>query len=282
MDKWFLLLTHRNCLRVPRWQGFPVSPKVLLRKSLSPLRGRVYHIHPLYSRTTSARFLKISSASCAPFSHGIPLFTFGSAVTIVNMLAFRIRRMPPVASDRRYQLFNDQGELALIADYGSPWLPRAVPNQVRFALCDGRAVATLDLPQDFEQRAGPASYAVIFDYAVHAIINEVSPSSTRSLAGGPFFTLEAGGKAWLVLPRDGQQAGYALYRSPGGYSRNLDPDLAAISDPIGSIDSGAGRFDFVAELPLGELEQGEIVILALVFLMDGAAPGQNTGERPQR
>lgn len=213
------------------------------------------------------------------------MFTFGSAVTIADMLAFHIQRMPPVASDRRYQLFNDQGELTLIADYGSPWLPRAVPNQVRFALCDGRAVATLDLPQDFDERessAAPASYAVIFDYAVHAIINEVTPSSTRSLARGPFFTLEASGKVWFVLPRDGQQVGYMLYRSPGGYSRNLDPDLAGISNPIGSIDPSAGRYDFLAQLPLGELEQSEIVVLALVFLIDEVAPGPRIEAQTQR
>ena len=186
------------------------------------------------------------------------------------MFDYGIQRLPPVAGDRRYHLFDNQGELELVADFGSPWLPNEPGKQVRFARSDGRLVATLDFPDDVFRRKGKEvdkSYAIIFDYAVYAIINELLLESAEQLAAS--FSVEAGGNQWLLVPAGGQTNEFGLHRLPRGYGHYLQPASAELPEPASVIRREAANFDYTATVEHDALAQPGLVILALVFLLDG-------------
>jgi hypothetical protein len=187
------------------------------------------------------------------------------------MAEFAIRRLPAMSDDRRYHLFDDQGQLLLIADFSSPWLPQASLQQVRFARADGRPIATLDLPRTSstnrrEQRS--FSYAIIFDYAVYAIINVSHHTSTQSPASSPHITLEAGGRNWIILPHGKDPVDYALFRLPHDTMRQALPEVETLPEPTAMIRRSSEDFDFVATIGT-EFRQREIILLSLIFLLDG-------------
>lgn len=185
------------------------------------------------------------------------------------MFDFGIQRLPPSVSGRRYHLFNDQNELALIADFGSPWLASEPRKQVRFAHSDGRPVATLEFPDDaFRRKETTRSYAIIFDYAVYALINEIVPSPGTSRTLHPHYTIEVGGNRWLLLPHGEQASAYELYPLPRSFGRNLQPDADALPEPVGSIRRDEAGFDYVTSLPVEVIAQRALITLALIFLLD--------------
>lgn len=178
---------------------------------------------------------------------------------------------------RRYHLFDRADQLALVADWGSAWLPPGDPPQVRFARPDGERVASMDLP-----RPGPTSdkkqnYAVIYEHAVYALITAMDLSSITGALVPPaarYFdrlVIEVEGNRWLALRWTGLEEGplLVLYdAAASGLSPQLDPESADLPEPIGLIEIGAGDYDFDLTLPSGRLAQGPLLGLALVYLLD--------------
>ncbi len=172
-----------------------------------------------------------------------------------------------VEKERRYHLFNDQGQLVLVADYHSPWLERDDVDHVRLARSDGKLIATLDLT-GLRPLAEESIFAIIFDYAVYAIITRIMNSGDSQ----PYYTIEAEGQHWLALASDqgnGEQA-YMLYEQRPGLRRSQSLEAAQMGEVLGTIRQAEAESDFELKLPVGSLRQQELVGLSLVFLLDGA------------
>ena len=180
---------------------------------------------------------------------------------------------------RRYHLFDRADQLLLVADEGSAWLPADQPPHVRFARPDGERVASMDLPRPTDRRPEKQhNYAVIYEHAVYALIT--APARPPSGATGPLtsssgivwpFTrlmIEVEGHRWLGL-RWREEAGplLVLYDA-AGLSLAVERDSSDLPEPLGLLEVGAGDYDFDLTLPAGRLEQGPLLGLALVFLVD--------------
>ena len=196
------------------------------------------------------------------------------------MISYRVRRLhAPGDAARRYHLFDRADQLLLVADQGSAWLPADQPPHVRFARPDGERVASLDLPRPTDRRPEKQhNYAVIYEHAVYALIT--APARPPSGATGPLtsssgivwpFTrlmIEVEGHRWLGL-RWREEAGplLVLYDA-AGLSLAVERDSSDLPEPLGLLEVGAGDYDFDLTLPAGRLEQGPLLGLALVFLVD--------------
>ena len=196
------------------------------------------------------------------------------------MISYRVRRLhAPGEMARRYHLFDRADQLLLVADQGSAWLPADQPPHVRFARPDGERVASLDLPRPTDRRPEKQhNYAVIYEHAVYALIT--APARPPSGATGPLtsssgivwpFTrlmIEVEGHRWLGL-RWREEAGplLVLYDA-AGLSLAVERDSSDLPEPLGLLEVGAGDYDFDLALPAGRLEQGPLLGLALVFLVD--------------
>ena len=197
------------------------------------------------------------------------------------MISYRVRRLhAPGDAARRYHLFDRADQLLLVADQGSAWLPADQPPQVRFARPDGERVASMDLPRPTDRRPEKQhNYAVIYEHAVYALIT--APARPPSGATGPLtsssgivwpFTrlmIEVEGHRWLGL-RWREEAGplLVLYDAAAGLSLAVERDSSDLPEPLGLLEVGAGDYDFDLTLPAGRLEQGPLLGLALVFLVD--------------
>ena len=53
-----------------------------------------------------------------------------------------------------------------------------------------------------------------------------------------------------------------------GLSLSVERDSSDLPEPLGLLEVGAGDYDFDLTLPAGRLEQGPLLGLALVFLVD--------------
>ncbi len=184
---------------------------------------------------------------------------------------------------RRYQLFDRADQLLLVADQGSAWLPADQPPGVRFARADGERVASMDLPRPTDRRPERQhNYAIIHEHAVYALIT--TPVRPPSGATGPLTSssgivwpfmrlmLEVEGHRWLGL-RWREEAGplLVLYdAAAAGLSLAVERDSSDLPEPLGLLEVGAGDYDFDLTLPAGRLEQGALVGLALVFLIDNS------------
>ena len=201
------------------------------------------------------------------------------------MVSYRIRRLhAPGEPARRYHLFDRADQLLLVADLASPWLPADEPPQVRFARPDGERVASMDLPRPTDRRPEKQqNYAVIYEHAVYALITAPvrPPSGTTTpltpLGSGVVWSfgrlmIEVEGHRWLALRwRDGDGPLLVLYdAAAAGLSLNVDRDSSDLPEPIGLLEVGAGEYDFDLTLPVGHLEQGPLLGLALVFLADSS------------
>ena len=196
------------------------------------------------------------------------------------MISYRVRRLhAPGEMARRYHLFDRADQLLLVADEGSAWLPADQPPHVRFARPDGERVASMDLPRPTDRRPEKQhNYAVIYEHAVYALITApIRPPSgaTGPLTGSsgivwPFSRLmiEVEGHRWLGL-RWREEAGplLVLYDA-AGLSLAVERDSSDLPEPLGLLEVGAGDYDFDLTLPAGRLEQGPLLGLALVFLVD--------------
>lgn len=199
------------------------------------------------------------------------------------MITYRIRRLPGDGeSARRYHLFDRSDQLVLVADEGSVWLPAEDGPQVRFARPDGERVATMDLPRPADRRTDKKQhFAVIYEHAVYALITAMDLSSStgslaRAAAVGTFdrLVIEVEGNKWLGLCWTGQEDGplLVLYDAEAaGLATTVDPESTDLPAPIGLLEVGTGEYDFDLTLPAGQLKQGQLLGLALVFLVDGGA-----------
>ncbi|HOU41053.1 MAG TPA: hypothetical protein PK829_07275 [Promineifilum sp.] len=200
------------------------------------------------------------------------------------MISYRVRRLhAPGEAARRYHLFDRADQLLLVADQGSAWLPNDGTPQVRFARPDGERVATMDLPRPADRRPEKQhNYAIIYEHAVYALITApirppsgaAAPLSAAGSIVWPFTRLliEVEGHRWLAL-RWPEGAGplLVLYDAGNdGVSLSADPESSDLPEPLGLLEVGTGDYDFDLTLPAGRLEQGPLLALALVYLLDQA------------
>lgn len=193
------------------------------------------------------------------------------------MVSYRVRRLHEDEDRaRHYHLFDGTGQLLVVADQGSEWLPAGDLPQVRFARPDGERVASMDLPRLDERRPDrKQNYAVIYEHAVYALITAMDlTSNTSELTAQPRFdrlVIEVEGNRWLGL-RWTEHEGPLLIlydMAATGLSAQVDPEATHLPEPLGLIEVGTGDFDFDLTLPAGRLMQGPLLGLALVFLVDG-------------
>jgi hypothetical protein len=200
------------------------------------------------------------------------------------MISYRVRRLhAPGEMARRYHLFDRADQLLLVADQGSAWLPADQPPHVRFARPDGERVASMDLPRPTDRRPERQhNYAIIYEHAVYALIT--TPVRPPSGATGPLTSssgivwpfmrlmLEVEGHRWLGLRwREEMGPLLVLYdAAAAGLSLAVERDSSDLPEPLGLLEVGAGDYDFDLTLPAGRLEQGALVGLALVFLIDNS------------
>lgn len=170
---------------------------------------------------------------------------------------------------RRYHLFDGKDRLLLVADYASPWLPEDELNRVRFARPSAQVVGSLDLPAGEELvRNGRAhtSYALILDHAVYAILNKFH---TEASDRPPFFTIEADGMTWLAWSEPETEALLALYNEvPSNLMIVSDPLESALIDPVGTVSYVRSEAVFSVTLPVNPFHHADIIMLALIFLLD--------------
>jgi hypothetical protein len=172
---------------------------------------------------------------------------------------------------QRYHLFDGKGKLTLVADYASPWLPDDERHRVRFARSGGQVVASLDLPErEGRVRNGRShtSYALILDHAVYAILNKYQEENRDK---PPFFTIEADGLTWLAWHEpDGDSLLTFFSDVPPGLMLVNDPQDLTPYDPAGAVNQAAGEYDFMVTLLDNPLHHAELILLALIFLVDRA------------
>jgi hypothetical protein len=182
-----------------------------------------------------------------------------------KVMIFKVKRLHHATeSGRRYHIVDEAHHLLLVADRGSPWLADVPPRRVRFALPNGELVASLDLPQGSEGPAGkPLSYAVIFNHAVYMIINRLIPKDGRL----PDYVLEVEGYRWLAARQgEGNSAALNIYdQLPGDAVLYVEDELP---EPIGSIQTAEGEYDFTISLPGESLSQAALVALALITIIE--------------
>ena len=195
-------------------------------------------------------------------------------------MRFGIRRLDAGGDNgRRYHLFDEDGRVELVADYGSRWLAAEPDHHVRFARSSGDVVASMRLPRPLlpgHNRQRSVSYAVILNHAVYAIINAYNTSTKTKAALVTHFTIEVEGRQWLVLEQTQGDPYFCLYDEASADLAIYDELLAApLPEPIGQIYQSAGEYDFMAEME-GQLPHASLVLLALIFLID---PLLDTGDK---
>lgn len=179
-----------------------------------------------------------------------------------------VRRLTASAGGApNYHLLDPQGNILLVADQSiAPNLDER--RQVRLARPDGRLLATIDLPLA-GSGAESADYAIIYDYAVYAILSVHAPESEERELTGPYFTLEVEGERWAAVPDPTLDHCYALYDEvPRGltpYGSLADLDLPPAIGRICRVDTDVA---FTVTLDLARLQQPDLIILALAYLID--------------
>ncbi len=184
---------------------------------------------------------------------------------------FGIKRLPATGNGRRYHLYDKEEQLLLVADHGSPWLPKDPCKHVRFAKPDGRPVASLDLPwqENGRKKHKHTSYAIIYDFAVYAIINEYGRSLDGDPLSLPYYLMEVEGVRWLVCGGCEQDLFLGFYDDvPDGLAVFTEPQDATLPEPIGRVQSAQTIHDFQIKLPVDSFSQASLLSLALIFLVD--------------
>jgi len=187
---------------------------------------------------------------------------------MVTMI-FKVKRLHRATeSGRRYHLFDEDHHLLLVADQGSTWLPEEPQThqtqRVRFAKPNGEQIALLDLPRTSGAISGKAaSYAIIFNHAVYALFSELAadPNSPSD------YLLEVEGNRWLVARQEQDSlVSLNIYdQFPADIEIYAETELP---EPIGSIRSAEGDYDFTISLPSEELSQAPLIALALVIVVE--------------
>jgi hypothetical protein len=189
------------------------------------------------------------------------------------MIEFTIKRLHQNEQDetRIYHVFNRDGGLRLVADYGSPWLPEESNRFVRFARPNGKTIATMDLAATPMKTMGgrhSQDYAIVVDHAVYAIFSEyhVTDEDEHRL----YFVLRVGEKMWLALREEYGEAYYTIYNHvpPSFISRSVEPMFSDLPEPDGQIEKGMRQFDYAITWHEESFKHPATVTAALIFLID--------------
>lgn len=188
---------------------------------------------------------------------------------------YGVTRVNHTADCAQYHLFDHRAMLQLVADYGSPWVPA---HQLRLARPDGKPLASLTLPKPLFARlrrstANLASYALVMENAVYAVINRLQPSSANQ-SRRPYFIIEVESQKWLAMAPGEDTGCLDLYST-------VPPRLAftpltqlALPAKVGQIAAASHPpYHFHITLEPGRLRHIPYILLSLVFLIDG--PNQN-------
>lgn len=188
---------------------------------------------------------------------------------------YGVRRVNHTADCAQYHLFDHRAMLQLVADYGSPWVPA---HQMRLARPDGKSVASLTLPKPLFARlrrptANLASYALVMENAVYAVINRLQPSAANQ-SRTPYYVIEVESQKWLVLALAEQAGCFALYST-------VPPNLAftplhqvALPAAVGQIAAATpSPYHFHITLEPGRLRHIPHILLSLIFLIDNPQQG---------
>ncbi|HSH02879.1 MAG TPA: hypothetical protein VLL52_10205 [Anaerolineae bacterium] len=184
------------------------------------------------------------------------------------MMIFRVKRLASaVASGCYYHLFNEQGILMMVGDYGRPWLEGG--TQVRFAWPDGQLLATLSLPRWGHPGWGwggrrQYEYGLVIEDAVYASMQRHQPGQE----GVVYFTLEVDGQR-LVLWGDDSGAGYGLYeQGPSDFDLYMGAEVVP-ETAVGWLRLVADEsYRYEIEWRKRFLSRAALLSLALVCLWD--------------
>ncbi|MCL4867560.1 MAG: hypothetical protein KJ063_01210 [Anaerolineae bacterium] len=190
-----------------------------------------------------------------------------------NYTVARINHTPESA---QYHLLDHRDKVLLVADYGSPWVPS---HQLRLARPDGKPIAALTLPRPTfsrlrRQTPTLASYALVIENSVYAVINKLQPAAANQ-SDVPYFIIEVESQKWLALDEPEQKGRFALYS--GVPPRLAFTPLRQLPLPatIGLItpleppqDEAETAYAFTITLEPGRLRHVNLILLALLFLLD--------------
>ena len=191
-------------------------------------------------------------------------------------MRFGIKRLDAGGQNgRRYHLFDEGGRLKVVVDHGSPWLAAEPDHPVRFARSSGDVVASMGLARHVSQSGSGqryASYAIIVNHAVYAIINKHYDSTHVEGTSATHFTIEVEGMRWLALKQPARDAYICLYDEvPADLTVYDEPLEAPLPEPAGQVYQSTGEYDFAAEAAAGRLTHTDLVLLALIFLIERPA-----------
>jgi hypothetical protein len=181
------------------------------------------------------------------------------------VMDYRIRRLPPLEESRQYHLYDQENRLGLVADFGSPWLGGLRGSYVRFGLPSSDLVALMDVSVSSRKKNGRShiAYAIQQNHAVSAILNKYQVGDKP-----PYFVIEADEQLWLALPQADQKH-YLLYNEvPSDLMITNEPVTTSLPAPIGTIYFEIGEYDYQIVMPPQELNFPQLIMLALVFLID--------------
>ena len=170
-----------------------------------------------------------------------------------------------------YHLLDESGTVLMVADQTvAPKVDER--RQVRLARPDGKLLAVLDLPQTSTtegQGVESADYAIIYDYAVYAILSVHHRSDVAEEMAATYFTLEVEGEKWLALWHAEEDNCYALYdQIPGNIHTYRNVAELELPPSIGRICRGEEKVAYTVTLNPGRLRHTGMVVLALAFLID--------------
>jgi hypothetical protein len=189
----------------------------------------------------------------------------------MNFAVARLNCTPEMA---QYHLLDPRSTVVLVADYGSPWLP---PHQLRLAKPDGKPVASLTLPKPGFTRlrlrtTNLASYALVIENSVYAVINKLHPSAANQ-SDAPYFIIEVESQKWLALDEPEQRGRFALYSGVPPRLAFTPLQQLPLAAAIGFITPHSPAtledpFDFAIQIEPGRLRHFNLILLSLVFLID--------------
>lgn len=188
---------------------------------------------------------------------------------------YTVSRVNRTADCAQYHLFDHSELLLLVADYGSPWVP---PHQLRLARPDGKPVASLALPKPLFARirrpsSTLASYALVLESAVYAVINRLQPSAANQ-SQTPYFVIEVESQKWLVLAQPELPGNFSLHGTvpPGlAFTPLHQLPLSAAAGKI--IPTPQSTYHFQISVEPGRLRHISLILLSLIFLIDGPQTG---------
>lgn len=193
------------------------------------------------------------------------------------MANFSIKRLQSEQEDnaRLYHLFDKEGSLKLVADYGSPWLAAEDSDRyVRFAESTGKIIAQMDLAATATKMMGghqSKDYAIVLNHAVYAILSE--HHAQEDGVAHTYFVLRVAENVWLALKEETNQPYFTLYDEvPASLiSRSMEPIYSDLPDPVGEINRGVRQYDYTVAWQAEIIKHLDVLIMALVFLIDRMA-----------